>query len=221
MVTRWIVPESYRKLAPDRYHEGYKPSTIKDIEAVIVHYTASTKPGATRRWLTTDDDVFVSVHFTVERDGRTWQMIPLDERGAHAGGKSSKLFGKGNVNGRTIGIEIMNVGPLEFKDGELWTTGRFAKEFKGAPISAGGSRPERDDDYPYTSWEAYPPKQIDGVVKLLTKLVDEFPILKIDPHKRITGHENVDPSRKIDPGPAFPWEIVRRRVFDEKITADL
>lgn len=219
VAARWIVPEENRDEAADRYHEGYKPHVIQDVEAVIVHYTGSTKPRGTRKWLSMADDYFVSVHFIIDRDGTIWQLIALDERGAHAGGKSSKLFDKGNVNGRTIGIEIMNAGPLKFEDGELKTLS--GKKFTGAPISAGGSRPERDDDYEYTSWEAYPPVQIDAVVELLKKLSDEFPVLKTNPYMRITGHENVDPSRKMDPGPAFPWEIVRQRVFGEDQTGDL
>lgn len=219
MVTKWIVPEADRDLAADRYFENYKPHVIEPIEAVIMHYTGSTNPRGTRKWLGMADDVFVSVHFIVERDGRIWQLIPLDERGAHAGGLSSKLFGKGNVNGRTIGIELMNVGPLKFDGEELKTLS--GKSFTFAPISAGGNRPGRDDDYPHTSWEAYPTAQIDSTVELLKKLSVEFPVLKSDPHSRVTGHENVDPTRKMDPGPAFPWEIVLQRTFGFEETGDL
>lgn len=220
MVTPWLVPKSDRDLASDRYHAGYKPHVIEDIEAVIMHYTGSTSPRGTRKWLTMADDVFVSVHFIVERDGTIKQLIPLDERGSHAGGRTSKLFSKGNVNGRTIGIELMNVGPLAEKGSTEFTT-LSGKNFFGPGISAGGSRPERDDDYPHTLWEAYTPAQIDSTVELLKKLADEFPVLKSDPHARITGHENVDPTRKMDPGPAFPWEIVLQRTFGFENTGDL
>lgn len=210
----WIVREEDRKLAPDRYHAGYKPGVIQPVEAGIIHFTGSLKPGAAERWLTMDDDVFVSVHFVVQRDGRRKQNIPLNERGAHAGGKTSKLHGKGNVNGRTIGIEIENVGPLvERPNGEIWTTGRFAAKFDGPGVSAGGKHPGRDADYPYTLWEAYPPDQIDSVCRLLRDLADEIPAL--DNRQAWKGHENVDPSRKMDPGPAFPWTVVLKRVFGE------
>jgi len=213
-VNRWLVPEKDQDLAADRYHPGYKPGVIQDVEAVIVHYTGSQSARGTRRWLTMDDEVFVSVHFIVERDGTVKQLIPLDERGAHAGGKSSKLFGKGNVNGRTIGIELMNVGPLVEKDGDFVTLS--GKPFTGSGVSAGGRHPGRDSDYPHTSWEAYGPAQLDALVELLKKLAAEFPILGTDPIARVTGHENVDPTRKMDPGPAFPWDIVRKRVFESE-----
>lgn len=209
---KWIVPELDRHLAADRYHAGHKPEVIQEVEAVIIHFTGSKSPTGTRKYLTKDDENFVSVHFIDERNGTMKQTIPLDERGAHAGGRTSRLFGKGNVNGRTLGIEMMNVGPLVFVGKDLKTVS--GKDFYGAPTSAGGARPSRGDDYPHTSWEAYPPRQLDALVKLLKKLVIEFPILETDPHSRITGHENVDPSRKMDPGPAFPWEIILQRVFN-------
>jgi N-acetyl-anhydromuramyl-L-alanine amidase AmpD len=205
-MTRWIVEERYRDPAPDRYYAGYKPNIIKPVEAVIYHYTASTKPGATRRWLTMDDEVFVSSHFIVERSGVVWQLVPLDERAAHAGGRSSKLFGQGNVNGRTIGIEIMNVGPLVPRGDDYFTLS--GKRFDGAMVCAGGKHPGRDADYEHTVWEAYSPMQLDAVADLTKKLCQEFPILTQGHEDRLTGHENVDPTRKTDPGPAFPWKLM-------------
>jgi len=100
----WLVDEQHRVVTPDRYHAGYRPEKIKEIEGVIYHFTASTRPDPTRRWLTRKDKYYVSAHFLVDRDGETWQMAALDERTYHAGGPSSKMFGRGNVNGRTIGI---------------------------------------------------------------------------------------------------------------------
>lgn len=205
-MTEWIVEERYRDPAPDRYGVGYKPEIVKPVEAVIYHYTASMKPGPTRRWLTMGDEVFVSAHFLVERSGVVWQMIPLNERGAHAGGRTSKLFDKNNVNGRTIGIEIMNVGPLVRRGDDYYTLA--GKRFDGAMVCAGGKHPGRDTDYPYTVWEAYSPLQIDAVCELTKQLCCEFPDLTHGPEYRLTGHENVDPSRKTDPGPAFPWKAI-------------
>lgn len=210
----WIVPEEQRKLAADRYCSGYKPHVVKPVEAVIIHYTGSMSFSGTRRWLTDEDEHFLSVHFLVSRDGEVSQQIPLDERGAHAGGASSKLFGEGNVNGRTIGVELMNVGPILEADGRLQTLSR--RPFTFAPTSAGGDRPT-GGTYPYTEWEAYPSTQLSPLVGLLKQLVREFPDLKSDPCGQVIGHENVDPSRKMDPGPAFPWELVRAEVFDLEV----
>ena len=219
----WLVGESSRRLTPNRYHAGYKASRIEDVEAVIYHYTGSRRPTSTLNWLLmSKDDIValyrrkglsgpypspVSAHFLVERNGQVWQLASLDERCWHAGGRSSKLFDKGNVNGRTIGIEIMCVGPVVPK-GDGWATPN-GKSFTGPMVSAGGKRPGREDDYPYTSWEAYRPAQMDALVELTKKLVAEFPILTQGPEYRLTGHENVDPSRKMDVGPHFPWKLIR------------
>jgi N-acetyl-anhydromuramyl-L-alanine amidase AmpD len=197
----WIVEERYRDPAPDRYGAGYKPEIVQPVEAVIYHYTASTRPGATRNWLTMDDEVFVSSHFVVERSGIVWQLIPLHERGAHA-----KLFDKSNVNGRTVGIEIMNVGPLVRRGDDYFTLA--GKRFDGAMVCAGGKHPGLGTDYRHTVWEAFGPMQMDAVCELTKKLCHEFPILMQVPEQRLTGHENVDPTRKTDPGPAFPWSLV-------------
>lgn len=216
-ITTWLVPETQRDLAPERYHAGYKPNVIEPVEAVIYHYTASVSAKGTARWLTMEDDVFLSVHFLIERDGTTRQFIPLEERGAHAGGKSSKLFGTGNVNGRTIGVEVMNVGPLRVgPEGELVTFAGGA--FKGVPVSAGGQK-INGEAYPSTMWEAYGPEQVDALCNLTSSLCAHFQLLAGDPDGRLIGHEHVDPSRKADPGPAFPWEIVRSAAVPP--TADL
>ena len=203
----WLVDEAHRELAPDRYWASYRPGVIHDVEAVIYHYTGSTSARGTRRWLMMDDDVFVSVHFIVDRDGTIWQLIPLTERGAHAGGRTSRLFEKGNVNGRTIGIEIMNNGPLRGPPDALTTWG--GKPFNGVAVSAGGVA-KRGEDYPTETWEAYSNPQIEATEGLTRDLVKVFPILSQGPEHRLIGHEDVDPTRKWDPGPAYPWGRIRQ-----------
>lgn len=198
----WLVPENRRDLTPDRYHSGYKSYKIKPIEAIVYHYTAGLNPRTSRRWLTLDDSTYVSAHFLVERSGDLWQLAPLTDRCFHAGGMSSKLFGKPNVNGRTIGIEIDNVGPLIPQDGGFVT-------LSGKPFTGPGASYQWGD---YLHWEAYTPEAIDTVVELTKKLIVEFPEVGADLNTRLVGHVDVDPSRKIDPGPLFPWEILRERV---------
>lgn len=207
---KWIVDEKYRDLAADRYFSGNKPHYVKPVEAVIYHYTVSKSDTGTRKVLTDDDDRFVSVHFCVERDGDVWQMVPLDERAAHAGGKTSKLWdGKGNVNGRTWGIEIVNLGPILQKDGKLVDV--YGRAFDGAGVSAQHKHPKWKD---WTMWEAYNPQQVDALVELTKKLVGLHPILGAEPEKRLIGHDDVDPTRKCDPGPHFPWTIIRQAAAD-------
>lgn len=206
MARQWIVAEEYRDLAADRYHKDYKPGVIQPVEAVIFHYTVSKRDAGTRRELTAADGRFVSCHFLVERSGVVRQMIPLDERGAHAGGATSKLYGGGNVNGRTLGVEIVNLGPLTLKD-DLFLDA-YGQPFSGAAVSAQHADPRWAH---WTEWEAYSTPQIEALEALTTLLVFEFPILGADPEKRLLGHMDVDPTRKADPGPHFPWTNVREQ----------
>lgn len=196
----WLVPEAFRDLTPDRYHPGNRPGRIEPIEAVVLHYTASQSPGGTRNWLTRGDEYYVSAHFIVERDGDIWQLAPLEDRTFHAGGRTSKLFGRGNVNGRTIGIEMMNVGPLKREAGRFVTWS--GKRFRHAGMCAEHSRSHY--------WEAYAMPLVESVLELAKGLIHEYPVLS-DPDRWV-GHEDVDPTRKTDPGPAFPWKLLRDEI---------
>lgn len=204
----WLVEEPYRFLTPDRYHEGSRPERVQPIEGVVYHYTASTKKDPARKWLTTDDQNYVSAHFIVDRDGTIEQLAPLTDRTFHAGG--SVFLGRQSVNERTIGIEIVNVGPLVQFNGGYWMVdgaGRPLRPFQGSLVSAGGA-----PRYRYEIWEAYSVAAIEAVCRLTAMLGECFPILRSDPVARLVGHEDVDPRRKMDPGPAFPWSIVRAAV---------
>ena len=201
----WIVPAERRVLTPDRYHAGYKPEKIEPIEGLIMHYTASRSPSSTIRWLTTKDKSYVSSTFVMERDGDLWQLAPLTDRCWHAGGKTSKFMGKQNVNGRTLGIELMNVGPLVRKaHGKWWTTGPFQKRWYGSMVSAA------QEGSHFTAWEPFDVRQIESLINLLYFLTEEYPVLDAS---TILGHSDVDPTRKIDPGPVFPWEVIHEAIL--------
>lgn len=203
--TQWIVGPAYRRVAADRYHVGYKPERILPVEAIILHYTGSNSPTGTAKYLASKDDNYVSAHFLVDRDGGCIQLVALDERAFHAGGATSSLFGRQNVNGRTIGIELMNVGPIVMRGQDFCT-------LDGKPCThpmscAGGLRRAGPGTYPYGLWEAYPHAQIEALVHLCAELFRIFPALAGDWAPQIYAHEDVDPMRKIDPGPAFPWAV--------------
>jgi AmpD protein len=62
---------------------------------------------------------------------------------------------------------------------------------------------EGTDDTPYTA------EQYHVLADITASLLKEYPALTED---RITGHNNIAPGRKTDPGPAFDWLRYRSEV---------
>ena len=155
-----------------------------------------------------------SAHFLVGREdpeGRVpiWQLAPLSHRTWHAGARSSELrigpaewTGSG-VNSATIGIEILNIGPARL-DSQGAIRDSRASLWPGPVACAGG---EKWGSHRY--WEPYSPAVTRAICELTHRLARRFPRLGANPFERLVGHEDVDPARKTDPGPLFPWSEVR------------
>ena len=74
---------------------------------LVLHYTGMrTGPEALERLC--DPDAKVSAHYLVEEDGRVFRLVAEERRAWHAG--VSYWRGRRNVNGESIGIEIVNPG---------------------------------------------------------------------------------------------------------------
>ena len=56
---------------------------------------------------------------------------------------------------------------------------------------------------------AYTPAQYDRLVEVLALLITAYPGITA---RHITGHSMIAPGRKTDPGPAFNWPALRRRL---------
>lgn len=76
-------------------------------DMIVLHYTGMpTGEGALARLR--DPEARVSSHYLVEEDGRVFRLVPEERRAWHAGLSSWK--GETDINGRSIGIEIVNPG---------------------------------------------------------------------------------------------------------------
>ncbi len=115
-------------------------------------------------------------HFYVDRNGAIDQYVPLDRVAHHVAGH----------NQHTIGIELVNLG--RFPD---W-------------LHSGSQQMN----------QPYPEPQIDALIRLVQWLGQRLPQLN-----QVAGHQTLDQrqvsasdnsnirvSRKMDPGPLFPWE---------------
>ncbi len=101
-------------------------------------------------------DLKVSAHFFIRRDGAIIQFVSCLNRAWHAG--ISCWQGKECCNDFSIGIEL-----------------------------------EGSDNTAFT------PAQYTTLIALTQRLCDHYPI------QHITGHSDIAPGRKTDPGPYFDW----------------
>ncbi len=74
---------------------------------LVLHYTGMQTGEAAIARLR-DPEAKVSAHYVVEEDGRIFRLVPEERRAWHAG--VSFWRGRRNVNGDSIGVEIVNPG---------------------------------------------------------------------------------------------------------------
>ncbi|WP_448202556.1 N-acetylmuramoyl-L-alanine amidase [Azospirillum sp. sgz302134] len=87
-------------------NHGPRPEGAR-AELLILHYTGMpTAADALERLC--DPVAQVSAHYTVDEDGTVYAHVPEDRRAWHAG--VSMWRGVGDVNSRSIGVEIVNPG---------------------------------------------------------------------------------------------------------------
>jgi N-acetylmuramoyl-L-alanine amidase len=103
--------------------EGMKP------DCLILHYTGMETGQAAEAWLCVPESE-VSAHYLVHEDGRVVQMVREGDRAWHAGRGSWK--GRSDVNSFSIGIEIVNLGPLarfpEFPATQIDAVAKLARD---------------------------------------------------------------------------------------------
>ena len=208
----WLVDKAHRRVTHNRYTYGdehgdsYKDELIQEVEAIVYHYTADNFGPSLNTLLNPASNT--SAHFIVDRTGSIWQLAALSDRTWHAGGKTSRLFGKPNTNGRTIGIEIVNWGLLT-KHVDGWRSHRSIKLSDTDVVIGPDGR----------GWERYPAPQMESLAELVDRLVVEFPVLA--DRSRHVGHETVDPTRKTDPGAAFDWQVIEAVLSADRQRADI
>ena len=78
---------------------------------VVLHYTGMASAEAALDRLC-DPAAEVSAHYLIAADGRLWQLVDEADRAWHAGAGS--WAGEGDVNSRSIGIELDNPGDRPF-----------------------------------------------------------------------------------------------------------
>jgi len=91
--------------APSPNHDARPEGTA--IDTLVLHYTGM-RSGAEAIARLRDPQARVSSHYVVEEDGAVFRLVPEQSRAWHAG--LSHWRGQTGLNGRSIGIEIVNPG---------------------------------------------------------------------------------------------------------------
>jgi N-acetylmuramoyl-L-alanine amidase len=167
-------------------------------DSIIIHYTAGSSAESSIRTLC-NPEIQASAHLVVGRDGTITQLIPFDTVAWHAG--RSSYQGRVGYNKYSIGIEIDNAGRLS-KSGSKFAAW-FGRKYDADDVVKAVHRNESKAEY----WHAYSEEQITAVGEICQALIKNYPI------DTILGHEEIAPKRKSDPGPAFPLDKLRDRMF--------
>ncbi|MBL9049175.1 MAG: N-acetylmuramoyl-L-alanine amidase [Tabrizicola sp.] len=95
------------------------------VELVVLHYTAM--PSCTEALgRLRDPAVEVSAHYLIDRDGTLLSLVDEAARAWHAG--AGTWAGEGDVNSRSIGIELANTGFEPFAEGQVAALERLLAE---------------------------------------------------------------------------------------------
>ena len=168
------------------------------VSILVWHYTAGVGINGAINWLC-DPASKASAHFIIGRDGLIVQLVPCSEAAWHAGGSSVE-----NINSRSIGVELVNPGIVTKGDDGRWRTkeGNFWTP-DAEPQQATLLYPNNKAITAY--WVPYTSAQIAGIIALKSMLAASP---WRDCLNNQCGHEDIDPTRKFDRGPLFPWDVV-------------
>ncbi len=173
-------------------------------EFIIIHYTAGPNAKSAINWLK-NKDASASAHLVIDHDGSITQMVRFDTIGWHAGVSSWKAL-KG-LNKYSIGIEIANWGHLMGQAG-------YWRSWTGAPLTDDRVITAAHRNQPATqrAWEIYDAAQIDATLDAVRALVAHYGIES----NNLLGHDDISPTRKTDPGPAWDMDRFRAKVFGRR-----
>ncbi|WP_288925034.1 N-acetylmuramoyl-L-alanine amidase [uncultured Maritimibacter sp.] len=97
-------------------------------ELIVIHYTAMASAEAALDRLCSPEHE-VSCHYLIAQDGALWQMVEEDRRAWHAG--QGDWGGRGDVNSRSIGIELDNSGLVPFTEPQMAALATLVSDIRG------------------------------------------------------------------------------------------
>lgn len=159
---------------------------------IMMHYTGGRGFENTTRWFMRDSsDVSSHVVVSKRESDPVRQFVNLRKRAWHVG--KSEWNGKRSCNGFALGIELDNAGLL-----------RAGPD--GGFVNRWGTLVDEDRIYEHDDgsvWETFPEHQLLTAAEIVLAMAqDDDGIVAVVGHQHVAQPEG----RKVDPGPAFPWE---------------
>jgi N-acetylmuramoyl-L-alanine amidase len=181
------------KISADHWLEGALRRPIPGGAAMpvrrflVIHFTSGATAESSIEFWRTPAAKGASAHIVIDRNGTVYQCRPFNVTCGHAGVSRWQQFS--NLNSCSIGIELANAGDDE----------RLTKRWSQfPPVEA-----RHKNGGTLKKWEAYPIAQLNACEEVAKALVARY---KLDD---VVGHDDIAPSRKVDPGPAFPMQSLR------------
>lgn len=165
---------------------------------LVMHYTAGGNAAGAIAHLTREASK-ASAHVVIGRDGAITQLVPFDTVAWHAG--KSAWQGLTGLNRYSLGIELVNAGRLSRQEGR-WLTWYGAEIPEEEVLVA----VHQHETVP-AGWQRYTASQLEAAWRLADLLVRQYGL------QDILGHDDIAPGRKQDPGPAFPLQEFRHRLW--------
>lgn len=164
---------------------------------LVIHFTSGASGQSSINFWKTPEAKGASAHLVIERDGTVIQCRPFNRTCGHAG--KSRWKGFDGLNACSIGIELANAGD----------DSKLCRKWSKLPLVKARHKNETTTK----EWETYPEEQVQACIEVAKLLVARY---KLDD---VIGHDDIAPSRKNDPGPAFPMGRLRLTCgFPEAIT---
>lgn len=197
-----LAIQNHRLTGPNVSHEATEnvgaPFGQGLPDALIFHFTSA--PSLTEGVRALQNPALkAGSHVVIGRDGRVVQLAPFNITAFHAG--LSSYGGRSGYNRYAIGVHLDNAGHLSKRGNKFvaW----FGQAYPDSEVMAATHRDESAGGY----WHRYTPVQLSVAREIATLLRREYGI------REVLGHEDVARGRKLDPGPAFPLEEIRKQVM--------
>jgi len=187
---------------------SYGKDTTMIPDTIIIHYTAGDNGKVAVKYFAMSTTK-TSAHLVVNEDGNITQMVPFDKKAYHAG--TSTYDGRSSFNNFSIGIEISNPGYLtKNTKGEGYVNWIEATKANPKPVADNMvfEGAHRNSVTKNKYWQKYTDEQIAAVEEICKAIAATYDI------KYILGHEEIAVGRKTDPGPAFPLDELRTKIFN-------